>query len=145
MKLVMYTIAAFAAFSTIASAQADPLADRANLTGSWVQNGGNRGWVIEPSGNNLHMTLLENSAPVADFTCTADGHDCETKISGHKAKVSMYYNGAALVQFETRGDQVVKRRFSATGNSLKVQITAMNGKTETEEREFARGATGAQK
>lgn len=146
MKSIMYTFAAFAALGALTTpAPADEQADRASLVGSWVENGGNRGWVIENSNNGLHVTQLENSAPVADFSCATDGHDCEVKISGHKAKVSMYYNGAALVQLETKGDQIVKRRFSATGNSMKVQITPMTGKVTTEEREFERGQTAARK
>lgn len=142
----MYAFAAFASLSALATAaRADQQADRASLTGSWIQNGGIRAWVIEPSGDTLHMTLLEGSSPVADFSCAPDGHDCETKISGHKATVSLYYNGSALVQLETKGGQIVKRRFAATGNSLKVQVTPMNGTAVTEEREFERGAPAARK
>jgi hypothetical protein len=91
------------------------------------------------------MTQLEASAPIADFTCATDGHDCDIKISGKKAKVSLYYNGSALIQLETRGDTVTKRKFLVDGSGLKVEVTPMTGQVVTEERQFGRGQATARK
>jgi len=145
MKTIMYT---FAAFSTIAalSPLAMPLrADdkataRAALVGSWVQSGGAAGWVLDSRTDGLHVIQLEGSGPVADFECNTYGQNCEVKIAGHKATESMYYNGAVLIQLETKGDQIVERRFSIlpSGNAMKVEVTPMSGRLQKEELEFER-------
>lgn len=146
MKTFMYAFAAFAVLGAVSMPlAADTQTDRDGLVGTWTENGGNHGWVIEANGAGLHMTQIEGSGPIADFHCATDGHDCDIKISGKKAKVSLYYNGAALVQLETKGDAIVKRRFSVNGTALKVEVTPMTGKVVTEERQFARGQSAARK
>src|SRR5258707_1087490 len=73
MKLAIYALASFAALGAlVTSAGADEQAERISLAGSWVQTGGNHAWVIENSGDTVHMKQIEGSAPVADFSCTAD-------------------------------------------------------------------------
>jgi hypothetical protein len=59
----------------------------------------------------------------------------------------MYFNGAILVQIETKGDQIVKRRFSVqpAGNTLKVETIPMVAHAQTEEMEFERGQPTTQK
>jgi hypothetical protein len=147
MKTLMYTIATFATLAAFSPALADTQSDRASLIGSWIQNGGKHAWVIDTNADGVHMTQIEGSAPVADFQCNLQGQDCEVKINGHKAKVSMYYNGAALVQVETIGDAIVKRRFSIlpSGNSMKVEVTPMTGRLQTEELEFERSDVATRK
>ncbi len=147
MRLAMY---AFAAFAVIGAASlpliADTQSDRASLVGTWNEHGGTHGWVIESSAKGLHMTQLDASAPIADFTCATDGHDCDIKISGKKGKVSLYYNGSALIQMETKGDLITKRKFTIDGDGLKVEVTPMTDKVvTTEERQFGRGQATAQK
>ena len=147
MRLARY---AFTAFAVIGAASlpliADTQADHDGLIGTWNENGGAHGWVIENGANGLHMTQLEASTPIADFTCATDGHDCAIKISGKKAKVSLYYNGSALIQLETRGDTITKRKFLVDGSGLKVEVTPMTGKVATaEERQFDRGQATARK
>lgn len=142
MKPIMYTFAAFTTMVALSPpAQADDKADRASLVGSWVQNGGSGAWIIDSRADGLHVTQIEGSGPVADFQCNTEGQSCDIKIAGHKASVSMYYNGPALVQLETKGDLIVKRRFSVlpSGNSMKVEVTPMTGRVQTEELEFERG------
>lgn len=138
MKTIMFT---FAVFSAIAALHADDKATaRAALVGSWVQNGGTAGWVLESRTDGLHVTQIEGSAPVADFECNTYGQNCEVKIAGHKVTESFYYNGAALIQLETKGDQIVQRRFSVlpSGNAMKVEVTPMSGRLQKEEIEFER-------
>lgn len=135
---LMYTLAAFTTLVAVASA--DQKADRAGLSGSWVQNGGSDAWVINSAADGLHVTQIEGANPVADFQCNTDGQNCEVKIKGHKATVSMYYNGSALVQLETKGDLIVKRRFTLLpSGEMKVEVTPMTGRVQTEELEFRRG------
>ncbi|HVV44229.1 MAG TPA: hypothetical protein VHC72_03465 [Bryobacteraceae bacterium] len=146
MKLAMYAFTAFAVIGAVSvPLAADTQSDRDGLIGTWTENGGNHGWVIENGANGLHMTQIEGSAPIADFTCATDGHDCNIKISGKKAKVSLYYNGSALIQLETKGDTVTKRKFLVSGSGLKVEVTPMTGKVITEERQFDRGQATARK
>jgi hypothetical protein len=146
MKLAMYAFTAFAVIGAVSvPLAADTQSDRDGLIGTWTENGGNHGWVIENGANGLHMTQIEGSAPIADFTCATDGHDCSIKISGKKAKVSLYYNGSALIQLETKGDTVTKRKFLVSGSGLKVEVTPMTGKVITEERQFDRGQATARK
>jgi hypothetical protein len=146
MKLAMYAFTAFAVIGAVSlPLAADTQSDRDGLVGTWTENGGTHGWVIENGANGLHMTQIEGSAPIADFTCATDGHDCEIRISGKKAKVSLYYNGSALIQLETRGDTVTKRKFLVSGSGLKVEVTPMTGKVVTEERQFDRGQATARK
>ena len=143
MKTIMYSLAAFTSFAVLSPlvmpVHADEQADRASLVGSWVQSGGNHAWIINTSASGLHMTQIEGSGTVADFSCDTLGQQCDVKISGHKATVSMYYNGSALVQLETKDGEIVQRKFTASGNSLKVEITPMTGKLQTEDLEFQRG------
>jgi hypothetical protein len=142
-------ISAFTAFAVIGAVSlpltADTQSDRDALIGTWTENGGAHGWVIENTEKGLHMTQTEASASVADFTCATDGHDCDVKISGKKAKVSMYYNGASLIQLETKGDAITKRKFTIDGNGLKVEVTPMTDKVVTEQHRFDRGQATARK
>jgi len=145
MRAAMYTFATFAtlaaASSLISPARADQQSDRASLIGSWVQAGGNNAWIIDNAADGLHIKQIEGSGTVADYQCNLLGHDCDVKVSGHKAAISMYFNGAILVQIETKGDQIVKRRFSVqpAGNTLKVETIPMVAHAQPEETEFERG------
>src|SRR5580700_11199101 len=116
MKSIMYTFAAFTTMAALAPLAtrclADTQTDRDHLVGSWVRSGGNNAWVIDNGPDGLHITQIEGASPIADFRCNTEGQSCDIKIGGRKATVSMYYNGPALVQLETKGSQVVKRKFS---------------------------------
>jgi len=155
MRQAMYAFATFAALATAASvsplaraAQADDQADRASLIGSWMRPGaGTEGWVFDSVAGGLHVRQIQGKIAVADFQCNTDGQNCEVKLSGHKATVSMYYNGQALVQLETRGSEIVKRRFSVepSRNTMKVTVTPMTGRAvQPEELEFERGLPDGQ-
>jgi hypothetical protein len=144
MKAAVYTITTFAtlamASSLVSPARADQQSDRASLVGNWVQSGGNNEWIIDSSADGLHIKQVEGTGTVADYQCNLEGHDCDVKISGHKAAISMYFNGAILVQIETKGDQIVKRRFSVlpAGNTLKVETIPMMAHAQPEEMDFER-------
>jgi len=65
-----------------------------------------------------------------EFQCNTVGKECSEK----HGKVSMWFNGPKLVVMETRGSDVVKRRFeaSADGGALEMEVIpiAPSGKTE---------------
>jgi hypothetical protein len=65
---------------------------------------------------------------VSQFTCETGGKECEFDEGGHKAKVSLWYDGTALVILKTDGpkeDAVTQWRLdlSSDGKTLTVDLT----------------------
>ena len=62
MKSILCTFAAFTAIATLSPLAtrclADTQTDRDHLVGSWVQRGGNNGWVIDSLPDGLHITQI---------------------------------------------------------------------------------------
>lgn len=130
----------FAAFGSAADAVSDDASSRARLVGTWqVQEsaGGDGGvWIFEhKDGDVMHVTYTLGSQKVIDFECTTKGKECEIKDSGKSAKSSMWFSGSQLVELETKGGEVVKRRFAVApeGDLLEVEVIPIqpDGKTET--------------
>jgi hypothetical protein len=109
MNLRIVGLAALA-FGVVAFAD-DP--DRAKLMGTWESQG--ETWLFESKGDAVRVTYFRGSQKLAEFECDTDGKDCATKVAGHSAKVSLWFNGSNLVELETRGSDVVKRRFGIAG------------------------------
>ena len=105
-------------------AMADEQADRDKLIGKWQEQGKDASvvWLLETKGNDLHVAHTLGGKE-EEFQCNLMGRDCDVKLSGHKAKVSMWYNGPMLVELETRGAEIVKRRFriAADGQTMEVE------------------------
>ena len=97
---------------------------RAKLMGKWQQSDGNREttWTLKEKGSSLHLSNSTNAAPAMEFECNTEGKECTVKHSGHSSKVSMWFNGAKLVELETTGNQVVKRRFTVTGDGDSMEL-----------------------
>jgi len=93
---------------------ADGQDDRAKLTGKW--QGASANWMIEQNGDSVHIVNSNGAQTVEDISCSTSGKECAVKNAGHSAKVSMWFNGAKLVELETTGNSTVKRRFSVSGN-----------------------------
>lgn len=100
---------------------ADDVSDRAKLLGSWqaqdVSGKEATVWVLEMKGMALHISESLGDMKISEFT------------------VSMYYDGPALVQLETKGSDVTRRRFSVPGQpdimDLEVRPIVGPGKVET--------------
>jgi hypothetical protein len=139
------TAGMFILFALASVCLADNQDDRDKLTGSWVmqmqKGAGAVTWVFANGASALHVTQMEGANTIAEFDCPVNGSNCDVKLSGKKATVSMYYNGPALVELETRGDKVIRRRFSISPTgTMKVEVTPMSGTgAHTEELEFTRG------
>jgi len=122
--------------SSVCVASADE-GERDKLIGSWVSAGGDAasGWTFEKNGDTFQIKSSVGSGAEAVYTCKADGQQCTIKIGGRKATVSMWFNGPKLVQMETQGSTIVKRRFAvqASGDTMELEIMPMSpsGKTET--------------
>lgn len=118
---------------------ADSSSDRARLAGAWQLQAdhGNSGgvvWNLESKDDAIRISCSENGQKVADFECNTMGRECEVKDSGRQAKVSMWFSGPKLVELETRGSQVIKRRFAAVdgGEAMEIEVIPVvpAGKTE---------------
>lgn len=129
-------------------AWADDQSDRAKLLGAWDSQdeaAKRAAWIFEFRGDNLHVTYSEGGQVVTDFECNTKGRDCDAKIGGGRAKVSLWFNGPRLVELETKGQEIVKHRFGITGQGEQMEMEvipiAPGGKTET--LHFKRGALSA--
>jgi len=99
-----------------AAALADDQSNRQKLTGSWelqspVENTPATSWAFSEAGSSMRIKQLEAGNKVADFACGTDGTPCEIKTDGKKAMVTLWFNGPKLVEMETKGSEVLKRRF----------------------------------
>jgi hypothetical protein len=118
---------------------ADDVSDRAKLLGSWQtqDDSGKQAtvWVLEMKGIALHISESLGDMKISEFECVPKGVDCEGTVGGIKATVSMYYDGSALVQLETKGSDVTRRRFSVPAQpdmmDLEVRPIVGAGKAET--------------
>lgn len=119
---------------------ADDEGDRQKLIGSWEQQGAAEGgpassWTFSPTKDLIRVTQLEGGNKVAEFSCGTEGSGCEVKAAGKKATVSMWFNGPMLVEMETKGSDVVKRRFKilSPGDVMEMEVIPIvpGGKTET--------------
>jgi hypothetical protein len=91
--------------------------DRGKLLGSWeLENAPldslSAYWTFSEQGDSIRVTQQEGTSKVANFECNTDGASCDIKVSGKRAMVSLWFNGPKLVELETKGSEVVKRRFA---------------------------------
>jgi hypothetical protein len=123
-----------------AVALADEQGDRQKLIGTWAmqgaaESGPSSSWSFATAKNGLRITQLEGGNKVTDFACGTEGTACEVKTAGKKATVSMWFNGPLLVEMETKGSDVVKRRFKILpqGDAMEMEVIPIvpSGKTET--------------
>ena len=110
---------------------ADDPADRDKLPGAWESPDGAR-WVLDAKPDTVHVTQFDHDRKVSEFECNTRGRECKVNDGGKAAKVTMYFNGPRLIVMETRGSDVVKLRFQAAGDQLKVETMPLvpQGKTE---------------
>ncbi len=90
--------------------------DRGKLIGSWELEGApldspSSHWTFSEQGESFRVMQEEGTSKIANFECHTDGASCDVKISGKRAMVSLWFNGPKLVELETKGSEVVKRRF----------------------------------
>ena len=108
---------------------ADDVSDRAKLLGSWQQQDdsgkGATVWVLEVKGMALHISESLGDQKISEIECVPKGAECEGTVEGKKAKVTMYYDGPALVQIETSGPDVTRRRFTVSGQPDMMEIEVM--------------------
>jgi hypothetical protein len=86
-----------------------------NFTGNWqmdaaksqVEDGRLVNLSIENVSNKIKMIRVvrekDGKEVTSQFVCGTGGTECEYDVGGHKAKVSLWYNGPALVVLKTEG------------------------------------------
>lgn len=123
----------------------DDAADRAKLVGTWQLEHGNEKdgsvWILESKSDAIRIVHSQNNQKLVDFECNTVGRDCDVTDAGHHhAKVSMWFNGPKLVQYETRGSEVVKYRIAVTGegNTMEVEVIPIVPAGTTEILQFRR-------
>ncbi len=122
------------------AAWGDDATQRDKLTGSWRVDNPNANasepsnWVLQPSTEGVHMAASNGAKPLMEFDCKM-AQECEIKDAGHRAKVMIYFNGPKLIETETMGSRIVKRRFTVTGdgNTMELEVIPIEpqGKPET--------------
>ena len=119
---------------------ADDDSSRAKLMGKWLQSDGNGAakstWDLkEGLADSIHVTNSSGAQTLTEFECNTMGKECAVKDAGRKSKVAMWFNGPKLVEMETKGNQVVKRRFNIArdGDTMDIETIpiAPAGKVET--------------
>jgi hypothetical protein len=123
-----------------AAALADDQSDRQKLIGSWELQSPSGStpaisWTFTATGHSMRVKQLEGGSKVAEFECETEGTPCEIKAGGKRAMVSLWFNGPRLVEMETKGSDVVKRRFKVlpASDTMEMEVIPIvpGGKTET--------------
>jgi len=124
-----WKLAALGAVLCWACAAADDVDSRAKISGEWqLQSGSGKAsgesWILDGKDDAIRVTQFQSGRKLAEFDCNTLGRDCEAKDSNRRVKVSFWFNGPKLVQLETRGTDVVKRRFSVVeqGDEMEVEV-----------------------
>jgi hypothetical protein len=116
------------------AAWADDGDPRAKLTGSWKDAKTASAWVLQPISDGIHISGSNGEKVAVEFDRQM-AKECQIKDAGHRAKVMMYFNGPKLIETETIGSRVVKRRFTVTGDGDTMEVETIpvepEGKPET--------------
>ena len=93
-------------------------------------------WVIDQKEAALHISEIarqpDGKETKRDFDCTTDGKECSTGEKGQPTRVSFWYNGAVLVELESRGanrESIIKKRMtlSEDGKLMRVELIPVVG------------------
>lgn len=131
------SIAVLGALLLASSAFADDNSIHIKLLGKWQQSDGDAksAWELKGAGDSMHVTNSSGAQTVADFDCNTVGKECAIEDGGRHSRVTMWFNGSKLVEMETRGSQVVKRRFSISSDTDSMELETIPivppGKSET--------------
>jgi hypothetical protein len=107
----------------------------APFTGSWETNAAKSqgaaskitSLTIQEAGDHIKVESVTSKGDAAvktEFSCTTNGKECEFDDAGHKSKISMWYNGPALVAMKTDGPE------SDSASQWKLEVSS-DGKTLT--------------
>lgn len=133
----MIRIVIMGALVLASAALADDYEQRSKLMGSWQVEAADAkdasSWTLQSSPDGMHIAGSEGGKTVVEVDCKM-GQECDIKDAGHRAKLTMYFNGGKLVQNETIGSRVIRRRFTVLDDgTMQVELIPLEpeGKTET--------------
>ncbi len=129
-----------------------------DFTGTWQLDGAKS---PAAEGSNVSLTIQDSSGKISftrvvrgrdgkeitsRFTCQAGGGTCDFDEGGHKAKVSLWYDGTALVVLKTDGpkeDSVTqwKLQLSPDKTNLKVEFSHIEPEDKSEDLVFDKKTT----
>lgn len=152
---IMAKSLAFALLASLSGA-----ADTVDFTGHWQLDAANSQSAFErtqsieivQSGNDVTFTRVfqdhDGKQVTAKFICSVNGKDCEFTDNGHKAKISLWYNGPELVVLKTDGDKhdtTVEWHLKLTdgGKTLNVNREIMEPSEQTEKLVFTKAESVA--
>jgi hypothetical protein len=99
-------------------------AERAKLIGTWETRQPQTlraTWILAAKGSALQVTHIESDRK-SEVKCNTVGRECAVQDSGKPVKVSMWFNGPKLVVMETRGSEILKRRFQTVGDGNELDL-----------------------
>lgn len=103
-----------------------------DFSGTWhSDSNASLKWVLSQKGDQLHVQEFTGNKVEADFTCSLLGTECAAKEGGRSERISMYFNGAKLVEIRERGESAIKQSLtvSADGKTLTVEtVPLVSGK-----------------
>jgi hypothetical protein len=123
--------------------------DKPKLAGTWEldtaksqleHSPGTLQLVVQDTSGKIQFTRTIHTPDgkdlVAKFECLPGGPDCVFDEAGHKSKVSLWYQGAALVILKTDGpsdDEVTQWTLKLDNHTLQIEVSHITpvGKTET--------------
>ena len=121
-----------------------------NFTGTWqldpahntVEEGKTITYDIKDAAGKITFKRVvrekDGKEVTSQFTCAIGGDQCEFDDGGHKAKVSLWYNGSALMILKTEGpkEEAVtqwKLELSSDGKTLNIEYTHVDPPAEKAE------------
>jgi hypothetical protein len=111
--------------------------DKPDISGKWtldpakskVNESSARLIQIEKKDKEMHWveTVKRNDKEATvEYQCAATGRECDMKDEGHPAKVSLYYNGPALMETKTNGregEDVTRRKIELNADgTLQIEV-----------------------
>lgn len=110
---------------------------REKLMGAWQPQEAGAAqpvWTLQQTATGLSIVSSQGPKKIVEFICDF-GKECDGRDAGKKVKVTLYFNGPKLVVIETKGDEVMKRRFgfgqAADVMELEMMPMAPAGPTQT--------------
>jgi len=116
---------------------------RPNLSGKWQFNAGKSelhsgktnaiSLAIESKGSTIHVTktvTANGKDSVVEYNCSTDGADCDAK----GAKVSLWFDGASLVEMDVAGDAITKSsmKLAPGGKAISVTVSYISPKADSD-------------
>lgn len=107
-----------------ATCLADDHADREKLWGTWTAH--DSSITLRSNGRTVQVSETQGPGKVAEFECNTMGKECKVNTSGRESTLTMYFNGPRLIELETTGKEVVKRRFRASSDGKQLEVEVMS-------------------